>query len=146
VGLRPRIQLAQAAGLDVNRGIKVDRFLKTSADNVYALGDCAEVEGHVLLFVLPLMSCARALAKTLAGEATAVAYPPMPVAIKTPVCPVITAPPALGAEGKWEVEVDGSNVTARFVNSSGQLLGFALTGEATKQKMLLQKQLPDLLA
>ena len=146
VGLRPRIQLAQAAGLEVNRGIKADRFLKTSAEHVYALGDCAEVEGHVLLFVLPLMACARALAKTLNGESTAVAYPPMPVAIKTPVCPVITAPPSPGVEGKWEVEADGANVIARFVNTSGQLLGFALTGEATKQKMLLQKQLPDLLA
>ncbi len=146
VGLRPRIQLAQTSGLAVNRGIKVNRFLKTSAENVYALGDCAEVEGHVLLFVLPLMACARALAKTINGEATAVSYPPMPVAIKTPVCPVVTSPPPIDARGKWEVETEGQNVTAKFFNAAGQLLGFALTGEATKQKMLLQKQLPDILA
>lgn len=146
VGLRPRIELAQKAGIDVNRGIKTDKFLKTSADNVYAMGDCAEVEGLVLLFVLPLMACARALAKTLAGEPTAVNYPPMPVAIKTPVCPVVTAPPALGAEGSWDVDIDGANVTARFIDAAGNLLGFALTGEATKQKMALQKQLPPLLA
>ncbi len=144
VGLRPRIQLAEAAGIEVNRGIKTNRLLKTSADNVYAIGDCAEVEGHVLLFVLPLMAEARALAKTISGTPTEVAYPPMPVAIKTPVCPVVTAPPALDAEGEWQEEVDGANVLSKFVGADGSLLGFALTGEATKQKMVLQKELPSL--
>src|SRR5699024_10866117 len=48
IGLRPRIDMAKAAGLDTNRGILTDRTLRTSAENVYALGDCAEVEGHVL--------------------------------------------------------------------------------------------------
>lgn len=146
VGLRPRIQLAKAAGIEVNRGIKTNRFLETSAKHVYALGDCAEVDGHVLLFVLPLMACARSLAKTLSGEATAISYPAMPVAIKTPVCPVVSAPPALGAQGTWQEEVDGAHVTAKFVDASGKLLGFALTGDATKQKMILQKELPDLLS
>ncbi len=145
VGLRPRIALAKAAGIEVNRGIKTNRLLETSADHVYALGDCAEVEGHVLLFVLPLMACARALGKTLAGEPTEISYPPMPVAIKTPVCPVVTAPPAPNTAGSWHEQVDGANVLAKFTNGSGQLLGFALTGEATKQKMALQKELPPIL-
>ena len=43
IGLRPRIALAQAAGLAVQRGIVTDRRLATSAPHVYALGDCAEV-------------------------------------------------------------------------------------------------------
>src|SRR5690606_2855072 len=64
IGLRPRTQLAQAAGLAVNRGVVVDRQLRASAPDVYALGDCAEVAGQVLPFVMPLMNAARALAKT----------------------------------------------------------------------------------
>ena len=72
VGVRPRTDLAAAAGIETGRGIKTDRMLKTSADGVYALGDCAEVDGLNLLYVMPLMACARALAKTLAGEPTAV--------------------------------------------------------------------------
>jgi len=146
VGLRPRIDLAKSANIEVNRGIKTNRLLETSAKNVYALGDCAEVDGHVLLYVLPLMACARNLAKTLNGEPSEINYPAMPVAIKTPVCPVVTSPPAIGAEGTWQEEADGSNVTAKFVDASGKLLGFALTGEATKQKMVLQKELPSILA
>lgn len=145
VGVRPRIDLAQRSGLNVNRGVVTDRFLQTSAPNVYAMGDCAEVDGHVLVYVAPLMASAKALGKTLAGEQTQVVYPAMPVTIKTPACPVVVAPPAMGAEGEWSIEADGNNVSALFRNPAGDLLGFALTGDATKQKMALQKELPAIM-
>jgi rubredoxin-NAD+ reductase len=146
VGVRPRIGLAQASGIETNRGIVTNRLLETSAPNVYAMGDCAEVDGHVLVYVAPLMAAARALGKTLAGEPTEVTYPAMPVTIKTPACPVVVAPPAAGAEGEWQIEADGTNVKAEFRNASGELLGFALTGDATREKMALQKELPAILA
>ena len=53
VGVRPNTTLAKEAGIEVGRGIKVNRRLETSAPNVYAFGDCAEVEGHVLVYVAP---------------------------------------------------------------------------------------------
>jgi rubredoxin-NAD+ reductase len=149
IGLRPRTQLAIEAGLDVGRGIKVDRQLRSSDPHVFALGDCAEVEGKVLLYVLPLMACARALAKTLAGTETAVQYPPMPVLIKTPVCPVVVSPIVPGTAGEWEVEAEGNDVKAVFKTPEGQVLGFALTGSHTATpvaKNELTKLLPPILA
>ncbi len=145
VGVRPRVELARASGIETSRGIVTNRLLETSAPNVYALGDCAEVDGHVLVYVAPLMAAARALGKTLAGEPTEVAYPAMPVTIKTPACPVVVAPPAEGAAGEWVVEQDGNSVKAEFRNSAGDLLGFALTGEATRDKLALQKELPAIM-
>ncbi|NND66920.1 MAG: FAD-dependent oxidoreductase, partial [Halioglobus sp.] len=142
VGVRPRTELASASGLKTERGIVTDRLLQTSAPNVYAMGDCAEVDGHVLVYVAPLMAAAKALGKTLAGEPTEVAYPAMPVTIKTPACPVVVSPPAPGAEGDWDIEADGNNVKALFKDAGGNLLGFALTGDATKEKLALQKELP----
>jgi rubredoxin-NAD+ reductase len=149
IGLRPRINLALHAGLEVGRGIKVDRFLRSSDKHIYALGDAAEVEGKVLLYVLPLMAAARALAKTLAGEATAVQYPAMPVQIKTPVCPVVVSPVLPGTPGAWDVEAEGNNVKAVFKTPEGQVLGFALTGSYAGNgatKMELTKLLPPILA
>lgn len=146
VGVKPRVELAKASGIECDRGIVANAFLETSAKNVYTLGDCAQVEGHVLFYVAPLMACARALAKTLAGTPTAVSYPAMPVTIKTPACPVVVAPAPKGVEGEWFIEQDDRNIVAEFKDKEGQLLGFALTGEGTKQKMRLQKLLPPILA
>ena len=146
IGLRPRVDLAAAAGLAVNRGVMVDRELRSSHANIYALGDCAEVDGLSLLYVMPLMSCARALAKTLAGEPTAVAYGPMPVTVKTPVCPLVVSPPPRGSSGEWTVYGSGGDIKALCHDASGALLGYALTGTAVQEKFGLNKELPALLA
>ncbi|WP_426142424.1 NAD(P)/FAD-dependent oxidoreductase [Pseudomonas sp. DWP3-1-2] len=145
IGLRPRIDLAAAAGLQTNRGILVDRELKTSHANIYALGDCAEVDGLNLLYVMPLMSCARALAQTLAGTPTAVKYGPMPITVKTPVCPLVVSPPPRGTEGVWSVEGQGADIKALCHDANGNLLGYALTGSAVMEKLALNKTLPPLL-
>lgn len=42
IGIRPRLELAQAAGLKTDRGILTDEFLRTSDPNVFAAGDSAE--------------------------------------------------------------------------------------------------------
>ncbi|EPA96317.1 MULTISPECIES: NAD(P)/FAD-dependent oxidoreductase [Pseudomonas] len=146
IGLRPRIDLAAAAGLQVNRGVVVDRHLQTSHANIYALGDCAEVDGLNLLYVMPLMSCARALAQTLAGNPTVVNYGPMPITVKTPVCPLVVSPPPRGTEGFWTVEGQGADIKVLCRDAHGKLLGYALTGAAVMEKLALNKELPALLA
>ncbi len=142
IGLKPDTALAEAAGLKTGRGIVVDRKLQTSDPDIYALGDCAEVEGRVLLYLMPLMQSARALAKTLAGEPTEVTYPAMPTLVKTPACPCTAAPPPAGAEGEWQIEKSEQGLKAIYIDKAGNLLGFALLGEAVNEKMALTKQLP----
>ncbi len=145
VGLRPRTQLAMSAGLTVNRGIVTDRQLATSDPDIYALGDCAEIDGLVLPYVMPLMHSARALAKTLAGVATPVSYPAMPVVVKTPACPLVISPPAVNSVGAWDIQAEGEGIRALFKAGDGTLLGFALAGTASAEKQGLTKQLPPVL-
>jgi rubredoxin---NAD+ reductase len=144
VGLKPRTTLAAAAGIKINRGIVVNGLLQTNFPDIYALGDCAEVEGRVLPFVMPIMQAARALAPILNGTPTPVHYPAMPVAVKTPACPTVVAPPEPGAEGVWKVEGTTDGVKAVFHHTNGQLLGFALMGAAISEKGALTQQLPAL--
>ncbi|MGQ0752339.1 MAG: FAD-dependent oxidoreductase [Betaproteobacteria bacterium] len=146
VGLKPNTDLAAAAGLARRRGIRVDRSLLTSAAGIHALGDCAEVDGKVLPFVMPIMHAARALAATLAGRPTRVAYPAMPVLVKTPACPTIVAPPAEDASGEWLVERTAQGVKALYLDGAGKLLGFALNGAATAERARLARDLPPVLA
>lgn len=145
VGLKPNIQIANDAAITVNKGIVVNQQLETNYKNIFALGDCAEIEKLFLPFVMPLMSSARALAKSLNGEVTAVTFPAMPVMVKTPTCAVVASPPARGTEGKWEIKQDSDGVHARFIDQSGALQGFALVGKAVADKQILTKQLPAVL-
>jgi rubredoxin-NAD+ reductase len=145
IGLKPRIQLAKECGLDTQIGIVVNLKLQTSNPDIYAIGDCAEVGGLVLPYVMPMMQAARALAPNILGGSININYPAMPVAIKTPVLHTIVSPPAHKANGDWETNVSADGVEARFKDTAGNLLGFALMGSATTQKSTLTKELPNLL-
>ena len=141
IGLRPRSQMAQAAGIAVGRGIQTDALLETSAPNVYAMGDCAEVAGLNLPYVQPLMVQARALAATLTGTPTPVAYPAMPVMVKTPAHPVAVLPPKIGVAGGWKVDCGDTGICALHVDADGRLQGFALTGSETGRRNALAKEI-----
>lgn len=134
VGLRPRIQLAKDAGLSVNRGIAVDEGLKSSDDAIFALGDCAEINGRTLPYVLPIMHAARTLASVLKGEAATVRFPYMPVVVKTPAHPVAILPVSRDAVGSWKVLEEGQGIKMGFFNPQDEMIGFALTGEYAKER------------
>lgn len=142
IGLAPRIQLASAAGLAVASGVQTDRQLRTSDPHIYALGDCVEVEGLNLMYVMPLMTQARALARTLSGEPTNLSYGPMPIMVKTPACPLMVSPPIAASSGAWQTDGEGSDRRALFIDAEGQLQGYALTGAALSERLQLNRQLP----
>jgi NADPH-dependent 2,4-dienoyl-CoA reductase/sulfur reductase-like enzyme len=48
IGIRPNLELAEQAGLHVEKGIIVDDLLQTSAPDVYAAGDAANFYHHSL--------------------------------------------------------------------------------------------------
>ncbi|MFG3003714.1 NAD(P)/FAD-dependent oxidoreductase [Streptomyces calvus] len=70
-GVRPRTGLAQAAGLEVRKGVVVDDALRTSDPYVHAVGDCAEHAGTVYGLAAPALEQADALAALLAGDTRA---------------------------------------------------------------------------
>jgi rubredoxin-NAD+ reductase len=145
VGLAPNVGLARESGIDVGRGIQVDRFLATSAPDVYALGDCAEVQGLVLPFIEPITHCARALGFTLSGRRTAVGYPAMPVRLKTPACPAVIAVPSHSA-GAWSSFSCKEGLQSLFRDGNGSLQGYALVGAAVEGSSSLTSQLPGLIS
>jgi 3-phenylpropionate/trans-cinnamate dioxygenase ferredoxin reductase subunit len=74
VGVRPAIELAEAAGLTIDGGILVDASLQTSAPDVYAAGDVARIEHPTLGVRVHVEHWANALAqgpaaaKSMAGQ------------------------------------------------------------------------------
>jgi nitrite reductase (NADH) large subunit len=68
VGIRPSTGLAKQAGIEVNRGIVTDNLMRTSDPDVLAIGECAEVGGHIYGLVAPLYEMAKVAAATLASQ------------------------------------------------------------------------------
>jgi nitrite reductase (NADH) large subunit len=68
VGIRPNVALAKEAGLEVKRGLVVSDHLRTSDENIFAVGECVEHRGQCYGLVAPLYEMARTLGATLAGE------------------------------------------------------------------------------
>jgi NAD(P)H-nitrite reductase large subunit len=66
-GISPNKQLAQDAGLNVNRGVIVDDELRTSAENVWAVGDVAEHRGQILGLWPTAVDQAEVAAENLLG-------------------------------------------------------------------------------
>lgn len=147
-GLRPNTQLAIQAGIDVNRGIVVDEAMRTSAENVYAIGDCAEIEGRVMAYLQPAIFSANVLAKQLsmdkdkpmAGEGK-FSLPHIITKVKTPSYPIQLAGRDIQTAQSWETRFDPKGIIAKGFNEDEQLVGFIVTGEHTKAAFPLLKEL-----
>ncbi len=146
IGLQPNITLAKSAEINTSRGVLTNVRLETNQQDIYAIGDCAEVNGTLLPYVMPIMQQARALAKTLAGQETSVHYPAMPVAVKTPAAPLTVLPAPIGVDINWETEELEDGMLAKATDAEGTLRGFVLLGPtAGKQRLTLTKLVPDLI-
>jgi NAD(P)H-nitrite reductase large subunit len=84
-GFIPRTELAQQAGLHVARGIKVNPYLQTNDEAIFAVGDAAELpNGKLYAYILPIRSQALWLANYLAEQEQA-AWSPAPFSTKAKV-------------------------------------------------------------
>lgn len=104
VGLATDTRLARAAGLACARGIVVDpQTLRTSAPEVFALGDCVSLEGAPCRFIEPLADQARVIAHGLLGLAHApYAHRPPVIRLKTRTLP-LTIEGAVRSDAEWRV-------------------------------------------
>lgn len=128
VGLRPNLELAAAAGLAVDRGVRVDTYLQTSEPGIFALGDCIEINGQLLPYLAPITQGIQALCQTLLGKPTAVTYPLMPVTVKTPAAPLCILAPAPGVTGEWRCTQTEDGLCAGFFAEDEAMSGFILLG------------------
>ncbi len=69
-GIRPRDELARAAGLAVGErgGIRIDSSCRTANPDIYAIGECALWEGRSFGLVAPGYQMAEVAARHIAGD------------------------------------------------------------------------------
>ena len=140
-GLLPHTALAQAAGLQTRRGIVVDATLQTSQPHIFALGDCAEINGQVLPFLQPIQLSAMTLAKNLTGSLAQLTLPAMLVKVKTPLMPLHLAGETSRADLRWRIATDAAGMVAKGVDDSDKLRAFVVSEDRMKEAFALLKAL-----
>ncbi len=141
IGLRPNVGLAQHAGLAVNRGIQVNRQLQTSDANIYALGDCAEIDGKVLPFLQPIQFSAMTLAKNLLGANDGLTLPAMLVKVKTPELPLHLAGETQRTDLQWQISAESQGLIAKGYDETQQLRAFIVSEAHMKLAFGLLREL-----
>jgi nitrite reductase (NADH) large subunit len=131
VGIRPNVALAQAAGLEVNRGIVVGDDLATSAPDIHAIGECAEHRGVCYGLVEPAYEQARVLARNLADRPARYEGSLLSTNLKVSGVNVFSAGDFLGAPGTEPIVLTdpGRQTYRKLVIREDRLAGAVLVGD-----------------
>ena len=140
-GLRPETALARHAGLKTHRGVVVNSQLQTSHPAIYALGDCAEINGMVLPFLQPILLSAMCLGKNLLAQQGELKLPPMLVKVKTPDLPLHLAGDTRREDLTWNIVAAKDGLVAKGVDAENQLRAFVVSEDRMKDAFALLKQL-----
>jgi len=144
-GIRPRDEIARKSEIEVGPrgGIVIDDQCKTSADDVYAIGECAVWNGQTFGLVAPGYGMARTVVADLAGKEASFAGADMSTKLKLNGVDVASiGDPHATAEGAlvYTYQNGADEIYKRIVVSADKkkLLGAVLVGDASGYGTLLQ--------
>jgi nitrite reductase (NADH) large subunit len=150
-GIRSNIEIARDAGLTVGRGILVNDRMQTVDPDIYAVGECAEHDGHVYGLVSPGLEQASVAAANIAGRPKDYAGSMMTTKLKIVGVDVFSMGEVAQAEQNRDVRLvsyrspDGRY--RRLILNRGRLVGGIGVGgwpeiNRIQQKILVRDRIP----
>lgn len=147
-GIRPRDELARAAGLAIGErgGIQINSHCQTTNPDIYAIGECALWQGRTFGLVAPGYQMAEVAARHLVGEDVQFLGADMSTKLKlmgVDVCSIGDAHGATPDALNYVFTDEAAGVYKKLVVSQDrkQLLGAILLGDAADYGTLLQMAL-----
>ncbi len=142
-GVRPRVDLARASGLPVNKGIIVNDTLATEVPGVYAFGECAEHAGKTYGLVAPAWEQAAVLADVLTGANPQARYRGSKLYTRLKVAGVDVASmgcraPELEGDEVVQILEERRNSYRKLIVREGRLVGAMLVGNTAASGALVQ--------
>jgi len=140
VGIRPSTALAKEAGLATGRGIHVDDQMLTSAEDVFAVGECVEHDGAVFGLVAPLYDQAKVLAETLLGQEAAFVQKTLSTKLKVTGCDLFSAGDFAEGENREDIVFrdPSRGVYKRLVIEGNKLVGAVMYGDVADGNWFFQ--------
>jgi nitrite reductase (NADH) large subunit len=132
-GVRPNIKLASESGIKVNRGVLVDQYLQTSADDVYAAGDITEFEEKLYGIIPAALDQANIAAVNMLEKKQKIYNSTIPTSTLKVVGVDLTSMGIVNPEEKKYEEIkriDTQNgIYKKLVLEKGKIVGAILLGD-----------------
>lgn len=130
-GIKPNVDLARTANLNIGRGIVVDDHMQSSKAGIHAIGECAEHRGLCYGLVEPAYEQARALAMHLTGYSGDYSGSVLATNLKVSGVSVFSAGDFMGAPGTEQIVLSdpGLGSYKKLVIADGRLAGAVLFGD-----------------
>jgi len=147
VGIRPRVELAASSSLRVGRGIVVDNRMRTSAPDIYACGDVAEIEGKIGGIIPVALDQSKVAALNILGGSVTYQGSSHPLTLRVRGIKLASIGDANATGGDYEemrvVDVD-RGIYKKVVLKNGVLVGAILLGDTSKlrtvQELISQRR------
>lgn len=142
-GVRPRVEVARASGLPVNKGILVNDTLATEVPGVYAFGECAEHRGQTYGIVAPVWEQALVLADVLSGARPQSRYRGSKLYTRLKVAGVDVAcmgvrEPQLDSDDVFQITEPRRDAYRKLIVRDHHLVGAMLVGNTAAAGTLVQ--------
>ena len=142
-GIRPRIEVAMASNIPVNKGILVNDTLATQVPGVYAVGECAEHAGKIYGIVTPIFEQATVLADVLTGHRPKARYRGSKLYTRLKVAGIEVASmgltePSLETDEVVQVIEERKSSYRKLIVRDGRLIGAMLVGDVEASANLVQ--------
>lgn len=142
-GVRPRLDLARASKIPLNKGVLVNDTLATQVPGVYALGECVEHAGVTYGLVAPAWEQAEVLADLLSGKNPRARYRGSKLYARLKVAGVEVASlgsiePVLDTDEVIQVIEERKNAYRKLIVRERRLIGAQMVGNITAAAPLIQ--------
>ena len=141
-GMRGNIEIAKEAGLEIDKLIKVDETMLTSAPDVYAAGDCAEFEGVPAAFWSQSIEMGRIAGANAAGDEEAYSLIPSSMNIAAMNTEIFSMGDVGVDENKEYRTIELADANRgeyeKYYFEHNRLVGVILIGDISKQLDLMK--------
>lgn len=134
-GIVPNVKLARDAGIQVKDGILVDNFMRTSASDIFAAGDCAQWQGKVFGIIPAALEQSSVAAANMAAAESAEYQGTVPANTLKVVGVDVTSVGLTAPEKEEDYKIirradEQKGIYRKFVLKGDLLVGFILVGTA----------------
>lgn len=128
-GIRPNLDLVRNTTIEYDKGIKVDKRLKTNIDNVYAAGDVVEIDGMVLGLWTAGNEQGKVAGANMAGKELEYNHPKIFTTLQIGSIELFSAGVINDFDKVYEYKEDEKDIHHKIFTKDGKIVGVILFGE-----------------